>query len=256
MSLLDKQEAQELQECRSSGKEGLIGMTGTNARPSIAPTFGVENMMGTNPLTFALPTDEEFPFCLDCATSAFQRGKIEYYAREGRDTPLGMAVAQDGSSETDSNKILKMLINGTAALTPLGGGPGDEMCGYKGYGYAAVVEILSAALAGGQFMKALTGSDADGNPEMYHLGHFFFVVDPDAFMGQETFRKIAGDICRQLRASKKAPGYDRIYTAGEKEYLAWLERKDKGVPMGEALQKEFVELRDRLELPYVFPFEK
>ena len=45
-----------------ASKAGLIGITGTNARPSIAPTFGVENMMGTNPLTFALPTDEEFPF--------------------------------------------------------------------------------------------------------------------------------------------------------------------------------------------------
>ena len=72
-----------------ASKEGLIGITGTNARPSIAPTFGVENMMGTNPLTFALQTDEEFPFCLDCATSIVQRGKIEYYAREGKDTPAG-----------------------------------------------------------------------------------------------------------------------------------------------------------------------
>ena len=57
---------------------GMIGITGTNARPSIAPTFGVENMLETNPLTFALPTDEDFPFVLDCATSITQRGKIEY----------------------------------------------------------------------------------------------------------------------------------------------------------------------------------
>ena len=59
-------------------KAGMIGMTGTNARPSIAPTFGVENMLGTNPLTVGFPTDEEFPFMLDCATSITQRGKIEY----------------------------------------------------------------------------------------------------------------------------------------------------------------------------------
>ena len=91
---------------------------------------------------------------------------------------------------------------------------------------------------------------------MYHLGHFFFVIDPEAFMGLETFKKIAGEICRQLRASTKAPGYDRIYTAGEKEYLVWQERKDKGVPVGEAVQKELVALRDKLDLPYVFPFEE
>ena len=54
---------------------GCIGITGTNARPSIAPTFGVENMLGTNPLTIGLPTDEKFPFLLDCATSITQRGK-------------------------------------------------------------------------------------------------------------------------------------------------------------------------------------
>ncbi len=238
-----------------ASREGLIGITGTNARPSIAPTFGVENMMGTNPLTFALPTDEEFPFCIDCATSIVQRGKIEYYAREGKKTPEGMVVSQDGTPMTDSEEILKALVAGTAALAPIGG-IGEELGGYKGYGYAAVVEILSAALAGGEFMKSLTGVAEDGSPRMYHLGHFFFVVDPDAFMGRETFRKIAGEICRALRASKKAPGAERIYTAGEKEYLVWLDRKEKGVPVGEAVQREILEVRDKLNLPYHFPFEQ
>ena len=237
-----------------ASREGLIGITGTNARPSIAPTFGVENMMGTNPLTFALPTDEEFPFCIDCATSIVQRGKIEYYALEGKDTPAGMVVAQDGGAMTDSGEILKALVEGTAALAPLGG-IGEELGGYKGYGYAAVVEILSAALAGGQFMKALTGQDEEGNPRMYRLGHFFFVVDPEAFMGREAFRKTAGEICRALRSSRRAPGSERIYTAGEKEYLTWLERKDRGVPVGEAVQREILAVRDALALPYHFDFE-
>jgi LDH2 family malate/lactate/ureidoglycolate dehydrogenase len=211
-------------------------------------------MMGTNPLTFALPTDEEFPFCLDCATSIVQRGKIEYYAREGKPTPAGMVIGHDGSAMTNSEEILKALDSGEAALAPLCGS-GDEMCGYKGYGYAAVVEILSAAFCGGQFLKALTGIGANGGRQMYHLGHFFFVIDPEAFMGLDTFRKTAGQICRELRASEKAPGYDRIYTAGEKEYLVWLERKDKGVPVGEAVQKEFIEVRDALGLTIKFPFE-
>ena len=237
-----------------ASKEGLVGMTGTNARPSIAPTFGVENMLGTNPLTFALPTDEEFPFCLDCATSIVQRGKIEYYARDGKDTPPGTVISEEGQSITDSQEALKALSQGKASFAPLGG-IGEELAGYKGYGYAAVVEILSAALSGGQFMKALSGVSPEGDPQMYHLGHFFFVVDPEAFMGRETFKRIAGDICRTLRASKKAPGSERIYTAGEKEYLAWLERKDKGVPVGESVQKELIEIRDKLGLDYRFPFE-
>jgi LDH2 family malate/lactate/ureidoglycolate dehydrogenase len=234
---------------------GCIGITGTNARPSIAPTFGVENMLGTNPLTFGLPTDEDFPFVLDCATSITQRGKIEYYARVGRDTPAGMVIGRDGSALTDSDSILIRLNDGSAALAPLGG-IGDELAGYKGYGYATVVEILSAALQAGNYLKMLTGIH-DGKKGPYHLGHFFIAIDTEAFMGLESFKKTAGDILRQLRGSQLAPGHDRIYTAGEKEHLAWLERKDRGVPVSEGVQKELIAVRDELKLyQYRFLFER
>ncbi len=234
---------------------GMIGITGTNARPSIAPTFGVENMLGTNPLTVGMPTDEDFPFMLDCATSISQRGKIEYYARSGKDTPAGMVIGRDGSAMTDSPAILKGLTDGSAALAPLGG-IGEDLAGYKGYGYATVVEILSAALQAGGFLKMCVDRDENGNKKPYHLGHFFIVIDPEAFCGLDTFKKIAGEILRELRASEKAPGQTRIYTAGEKEHDVWLERKDKGVPVGEAVQKEFIAIRDKKNLPYQFPFEK
>ncbi|HOO23041.1 MAG TPA: Ldh family oxidoreductase [Clostridia bacterium] len=236
-------------------KEGMIGITGTNARPSIAPTFGVENMLGTNPLTIGFPTDEEFPFVLDCATSISQRGKIEYYARIGKDTPAGWVIGNDGEPKTDSNKILKELNTGEAALAPLGG-IGEEMGGYKGYGYATVVEVLSAALQQGNYLKMLSGIGANGELVPYHLGHFFIAIDTNAFMGLEEFKKTAGEIMRELRASKKAPGNDRIFTAGEKEYEVWLERKDAGVPINEAVQKEMSKVRDELKLSYVFPWEK
>ncbi len=233
---------------------GMIGITGTNARPSIAPTFGVENMLGTNPLTFGMPTDEEFPFALDCATSIIQRGKIEYWAHQGEPTPPGAVISRDGRTLTDSEEILKLLVCGDAALAPLGG-EGERTAGYKGYGYAVVVEILSAALQAGSFMKALTGMGPDGKKRPYHLGHFFFVVDPEAFCGLEVFKKTTGDILRELRNSDKAPGQERIYTAGEKEWLVWQERKDKGVPIGEPLQREFEQVRDKKNLDFSFPWE-
>ena len=235
-------------------KAGMIGITGTNARPSIAPTFGVENMLGTNPLTIGLPTDEEFPFVIDCATSITQRGKIEYFARMGMDTPAGMVIGRNGEALTNSEEILKQLNTGEAALAPLGG-IGEELAGYKGYGYATVVEILSAALQQGNYLKMLTGKK-DGKLVPYHLGHFFIAIDTNAFMGEEEFRKISGDILRELRASEKAPGHDRIFTAGEKEWIVWNERKDAGVPINEAVQKEFSAVRDELKLDYIFPWEK
>lgn len=234
-------------------KEGMIGVTGTNARPSIAPTHGVENMLGTNPLTFGLPTDEDFPFVIDCATSVTQRGKIEVYGRAGRQLPHGWVIDENGRDRTDTAAVLEDLTRGKAALTPLGG-IGEENGGYKGYGYAAVVEILSAALQDGAFMKALNGKDAEGRPIPYPLGHFFIAIDPAFFMGRETFRRIAGEICRALRTSKKAPGEERIFTPGEKEYLAWQYRKEHGCPVPPSLQKVIRQLTDRFSLDYSWEF--
>jgi len=230
-----------------AAKENMIGITGTNARPSIAPTFGIDNMLGTNPLTVGLPTDEDFPFVLDCATSVSQRGKIEHYERINKTMPEGWVINRDGSSETDPAKALAGLTGDTCALAPLGG-LGEDTAGYKGYGYATVVEILSAALQQGQFLKALNGIGEGGKKIPYHLGHFFIAIDINAFVEPDAFKKTTGDILRELRASAKAPGQDRIYTAGEKEYLAWLSRKDTGVPLNDSLKKTLKGLVDEYGL--------
>lgn len=235
-------------------KAGMIGVTGTNARPSIAPTFGVENMLGTNPMTFGIPTDEEFPFVLDCATSVSQRGKIEVYGRAGKPVPEGWVIGSDGKARTDTDQILKDLTCGKAALAPLGG-LGEATAGYKGYGYATVVEILCAALQGGKFMKDLNGFDKDHNRIPYPLGHFFVAINPAFFMGEKVFRETAGAICRALRASRKAPGAERIYTAGEKEWLAYNYRKVHGCPVPPSLQKVMVELRNRWDMDFHWDFE-
>ena len=237
-----------------AAEKGMIGITGTNARPSIAPTFGIENMLGTNPLTFGLPSDDEFPFVLDCATSITQRGKIEVYGREGKELPEGWVIGEDGKPRTDTVKVLVDLVNGGAALAPLGG-IGEELGGYKGYGYATVVEILSAALQGGAFLGALSGMK-DGQKVPYQLGHFFIAINVEAFTSLEEFKKTTGDILRDLRASKRMPGADRIYTAGEKEYLAWQYRKNKGVPVNEALQRDVICLKKEMGLDeFHFDFE-
>ncbi len=235
-------------------KANMIGLTGTNARPSIAPTHGLENMMGTNPLVFGIPTDEEFPFTNDYAISVIQRGKVEQYAREQEACPEGLVVNCDGKSETDPHKILDDLISGRCAFTPIGGLT-EETGGHKGYGFATVVEILSSALQQGAFLRQLCGVDAQGNPAPYSLGHFFLAIDIACFSDVGAFKKATGDILRTLRASKKIPGRDRIYTCGEKEYLAWQERNKKGVPVDAVVQQQLCTMRDELGLPHRFPFE-
>ncbi|UCB46929.1 MAG: Ldh family oxidoreductase [Spirochaetota bacterium] len=233
--------------------EGMIGITGTNARPSVAPTFGVENMLGTNPLTFAIPTDEGFPFVLDCATSVSQRGKIEAYDKLEKSLPAGWVIDEDGKPKTDPRTVLEELKKGTCALTPLGG-IGEEGAGYKGYGYSTVVEILSAALQSGSYLKLLSGMK-NGKPCPYRIGHFFITINISSFVELDEFTHTVGDILRALRASKKMKGQDRIYTAGEKEYYHWLSHREKGVPLSPRLQQDVIQMRDELELDqYEFEF--
>jgi LDH2 family malate/lactate/ureidoglycolate dehydrogenase len=228
-------------------KEGMIGITMTNARPSIPPTFGVEPMMGTNPLTIGIPTDEEFPFLFDAATSIIQRGKIETLARTNTPIPEGWVINEDGEMMTDTTKILDGLTKGTAALLPIGGA-GEALGGYKGYGYAAAVEILSAALWGGPFMKNLN------NPKTYLLGHFLMAVNVKSFIDLSDFKKKAGDICRALRNTKKVPGEERIYTAGEKEYYMEIERRKTGIPINKSILNDLVTIKTELGLTgYEFP---
>lgn len=239
-----------------AAKQGCIGITGTNARPSVAPTFGVEGMFGTNPLTVGIPTDEEFDFVIDCATSITQNGKIEYYERIGADVHPGTVIDIDGNAvEGDAGIALKQIRNGTAALTTLGG-IGEELAGYKGYGYAMVIELLSSILQDGWYGKDLDGKDENGNIRPYHLGHFFIAIDTNHFLGEELARKKAGEIIRSVRASKKAPGHDRIYSAGEKEWDIYKQRLVDGVPITGPVQKEFMAVRDQFNLPYTFPWEE
>lgn len=237
-------------------KAGCIGMTGTNARPSVAPTFSVEGMFGTNPFTLGVPTDEDFDFNFDCATSITQNGKVEYYERIGEEIHPGTVIDTDGNPvEGDAGVALKKIRQGTAALTTLGG-IGEALGGYKGYGFAMFVEFLSSILQDGAYGKDLDGKDAEGNIRPYQLGHFFIAIDTNHFLGEDIARKKAGDIIRGVRAAKKQPGADRIYTAGEKEHEIWLQRKDSGVPINESVQKEMNQVRDDLGLDYIFPWEK
>jgi L-2-hydroxycarboxylate dehydrogenase (NAD+) len=230
-----------------AAEAGMIGLTMTNARPSIAPTFGGEPMMGTNPIAFAAPTDLPYPFCLDMATSICQRGKIEVAERAEKPVPEGWVIDPEGNPLTDPTDILARLTKAQAALLPLGGA-GEEYAGYKGYGLAVMVEILCASLSGGVFMKDLLGFEPDGSPRPYMLGHFFLALDVAHFSPLEDFRRITGAMVRALHDSLKIPGQARIYVAGEKEYESEQRRRVEGIPVNENLKAELQVMRDELAI--------
>jgi len=238
-----------------------VGMTGTNARPSIAPTFGVEPMLGTNPLVFGIPSSDEFPFVIDCATSVNQRGKIEKYLRDGAPTPKGAVVDQDGVERTDTAGILRDMVLGKCSLTPLGGA-GVEMGGYKGYGWATTIELLCTAFQSGPFGEDICGVDrATGKKKSMPLGHFFLAIHIPSICDIDEFKSNTQNLLQALRGSKKSPkGPGRIWTAGEPEHDARVQRmKNGGMKVPPALQNDMIQLRNTrpgLKDKYpTFPFE-
>ena len=236
-----------------ASKAGCIGITGTNARPSIAPTWGVEPMLGTNPLTIAFPTDYSPTgghWSADHATSITQRGKIEWYARLNKPAIKGWVINSAGENPTDASQILKDMLQKKAALTPLGGS-GEDLGGYKGYNYAMFVEVMSAALCSANYMQNCLGfrmQDGKQVFEPYHLGHFFIAIDIDHFEDLNVFKKTTGEMLQALADSRLQPGADHIYVAGEKEYQIELERNQTGVPLSEATQLQLLQMIEELHL--------
>lgn len=233
-------------------KAGMIGMAFTNARPSISPTFGVKPMLGTNPIAFGCPTDEDFPFLFDAATSIIQRGKLEVLERLEKPAHQGWVIDQQGQPLTNASDCLKMFGLSSAALLPLGGA-GETLGGHKGYGLATIVEILSASLQTGSFLYGLMGLDEDGRKIPNKLGHFFMAMNVEAFTDLETFRHTTGEILRELRAADRQPGCERIYTAGEKEFEIEQRIRRDGVLIVPNLLKDVQKIVRELEMEQYLP---
>jgi LDH2 family malate/lactate/ureidoglycolate dehydrogenase len=224
-------------------RAGMVGLSFTNARPSVAPTFSVRPMLGTNPIAFGAPTDEECPFLFDAATSIIQRGKIEVMAREGKPMPPGYVISREGELLTDPRRADAGFAAGLNALLPLGGA-GELLGGHKGYGLSVMVELLCTALQDNAFMGHLPAGK--GLPAQ--VGHFFMAVDIEHFIPLERFKSISGAILRELRAAERAPGQSRIYTAGEKEFELEKLRQTSGIPISASLLTELKTLRDEAGL--------
>ena len=228
-------------------KEGLVGLSVTNAHPSTAPTFGTEPMLGTNPIAVAAPTDEDFPYMYDAATSVVPRGKIEIAARANKPIPEGWVVNREGVSVTDSSKMIEEMNKGNVALLPIGG-MGELMGGHKGYGLATMVEIFSAAFQNGAYLSMLHDTDHEGNQQFLRIGHFFLAIDIEHFIPLDDFKHITGNMMRELRASHKGSEQGRIYTAGEKEYFNTQKVMTEGVEITPGVQKALHSLQEEFKI--------
>lgn len=227
-------------------KAGMIGIAMTNTAPLVVPTYGRISVLGTNPISVAVPTATEPPFVLDMATSVVPRGSIEVYDRQSKEMPLGWAVDETGRATTNPKAVLDALAKRLGGgLLPLGG-EGELYSGHKGYGLSLLVDILSGVLPG-----AATGLDVYANEKAANVGHFFGAIDVRAFRPLREFRRDMDHLLKQLRESPKAAGQDRIYVHGEKSSVYEAERRAKGIPLGPKVAENLRKIGADAGVPWI-----
>ncbi|MGB7541075.1 MAG: Ldh family oxidoreductase, partial [Burkholderiales bacterium] len=208
-------------------ERGLIGIAMTNVwGAAVVPTRSAAAMFGTNPIAFAAPGGKNPPFCLDMATSTVAVGKLKLAALHGKPLPRGWACDAGGNITTDAPAAVAARL-----LTPLGGTPG--LSSHKGYGLAAMVEILCAMLTGAWF--APTRERRHPGAKRFNVGHFFMALDPKAFRSEGEFEEDLDDMIAALRAAKPLDPAQPVLVHGDPERAHFVERSRIGIPVPPAL---------------------
>ncbi|HLJ57629.1 MAG TPA: Ldh family oxidoreductase [Chthonomonadaceae bacterium] len=224
-----------------AAEHGLIGVSLTNAGAMVAPTRARAPMLGTNPIAVAAPAGRFGMLVLDMATSTVPRGRIEVAARRGESIPRGWAIGPDGLAATAPDDALR------GALLPLGGE--EATGGYKGYGLALVVEMLTGVLGGATCGPHIMGLFSTARNS--DLGQLFMAIDPTAIeeVGQFEARleALLDDLTNAPRAAN-APG--PILYPGQPEAERAAFQATDGVALDQAVFESLATLAARMGLPF------
>lgn len=218
----------------------MIGMSMTNSEPLVVPTFSRNAMLGTNPISLAAPARRNRPWVLDMATSVVPSGKLEVFDRLDKQIPDGWATDENGVVTNDPGEVLNNMYGGSGkgGICPLGG-EGEIHGGHKGYGLAAMVDILCGVASGANFGREVAFM-RDGEARFPSVGHFFMVLDPEYLVGSDSFRDRMDDFIDALRDSERASGASRVFVHGEKEFEEYDRRSDAGIPLDDRTVEDLI----------------
>ncbi len=213
-----------IQHCNHIGRVGeyvermaranLVGLAMCNANPNVAPFGGRKKMLGTNPISIAVPrADGRPPVLLDAATSVVAEGKLRVARDKGVQTPSGWIIDKDGRPTLDPNDFYA-----GGALLPMGD--------YKGYGLGVMVELLGGLLSG--MSAAFLPDYGKGN------GVLMMALNPEAFMPLDKYLAQVELFCEGIKSAPTAPGVEQVLLPGEPEQRAWTLRTANGIDLPEA----------------------
>jgi LDH2 family malate/lactate/ureidoglycolate dehydrogenase len=202
-------------------EQKLIGFCCCNFTGTVvAPPFSTKSLLGTNPLSLAVPAGKELPYLLDMATAVVAGNRLRPFKESGQPIPWGWAQDKEGNVVTDVKKMMSIL--------PLGSTP--ELGSFKGYGLGLGVDIMSAVLGGGYYgnLKLRQGKrDEKKNTAT----HFMAALDPGRFRPLEEFLAAMDEMIQNIHQTPPTPGAQRVPVVGEREMENHREAQKRGVPL-------------------------
>lgn len=228
-------------------KEEMIGVSMTNASPLVAPTFSRERMLGTNPISVAIPAGKHSPFIADFSTTTVANGKLEILQRKNEKAPLGWVQTKEGKSSKDPYEL-----KSGGALLPLGS---DRDHGsHKGYCLGSIVDILSAVLSGANYgpwaPPFVSFLPLPADPVGEGLGHFLGALRIDAFRPRDEFLNHMDNWIERFRKAEPADPGQPVLIPGDPEKQFEEERGKKGILLHDKVIEDLKNLAERFSIRF------
>ena len=204
-----------------AAEKGMIGFAVSNSEAAVVPTGGSRPMLGTNPLSVAIPAGRYAPVVLDMATSVVARGKVVLAQKNGESIPEDWGVDRDGVPTTDPAKILD-----GGSMLPFGGP--------KGYAISLIIDILCSCVAGALNCRT-TPHFWDDFEHPQNIGFFLGAIDIGGFLDLDTFKGRIDQMLDEFKACPTKPGVPEVLLPGEIEQRNYERRIKEGIPLTEAV---------------------
>ncbi len=212
-----------------AAEAGYLAIALCNSDKLVLAYDGIIPFHGTNPISFSAPVADGRPYLIDMATSSIPLNKVLQYRAIDCPLPPDVAVDDQGNMTTDASR--------TVALLPVGGAG----YGFKGAALAGMCEVLSSALTGMAFSNHLLSMGGADYSTHRHLGHFFLIMKPEAFIAPNLYQQYMAEYLAELRCQPAKP-QTRVMAPGDREWTEEAARRQTGIPLDSAVWAEFVEL--------------
>jgi len=216
--------------CNLAARQDMILLAMTNCEPAMSPAGGSEAFFGTNPIAASFPTGKGFPVKIDLSTSIIARGNIIAASKAGRPIPDGWALDPEGQPTTDAAAALAGTV-----LT---------MAGHKGYALALMVEVFSGVLSGSAVGNEI-GSMYKHLDRPQNVGHFFCLIDIEAFMDVDEFKSRLDRTIDQIKSCRLRPGSDEILVPGERSHRQAEANRRQGIAINPETLRELEGLAEQ-----------